>query len=543
MSTDETSTLRVLLGSSVAAGIFLHQIAKNVDIDRRPLSILGSVITTHFLAAYGLQHFSEVYGSFWSSNLVAALVVTTTLTTLWTSILLYRAFFHPLKNFPGPFGAKLSKFWSLSQVVKSKVRYYTVVNELHHQYGDYVRTGPRELMVFNTGALNPVLGTRRVKGPFYGALEKSLHTNQDDAFHKKRRKVWDMAFKKTLQDYGPSIEEFTESLLERFESTAGKPVVINELTLHYSYDVMSSLAFGASTNFIQGKASETASTILSNIKEGIVAIGLLSHIPWMLNVAETLSFIGPMKMFKSWSKQMVTERREMSNPKPDIMGYLLAHTQDDAEGRAILNAESRLIISAGSDTTATTLTVLFIMLAHFQDLQKSVREEVARTFKDGSYTCAEPQSILDAFVNEGLRIQPPVLFASQRISPKGGLQLSDGVIIPEGTVILPGTYQIHNDERYFPRPDEFIPERWTTKPELIADKSAFIPFSMGPYKCPGKSVAMMELRSVIAKTISKFDVSFPETTEFTLKEFFGNVKDHFTAGLPKTKLVFTRRIE
>jgi hypothetical protein len=38
---------------------------------------------------------------------------------------------------------------------------------------------------------------------------ESLHTTRDPTFHKKRRKVWDMAFKQKLSDYGPYIEEFT----------------------------------------------------------------------------------------------------------------------------------------------------------------------------------------------------------------------------------------------------------------------------------------------------------------------------------------------
>lgn len=35
------------------------------------------------------------------------------------------------------------------------------------------------------------------------------------------------------------------------------------------------------------------------------------------------------------------------------------------------------------------------------------------------------------------------------------------------------------DERSFVYPDEFIPERWSTKPELVKDASVFIPFGAG----------------------------------------------------------------
>lgn len=37
------------------------------------------------------------------------------------------------------------------------------------------------------------------------------------------------------------------------------------------------------------------------------------------------------------------------------------------------------------------------------------------------------------------------------------------------------------DERVFSRPQEFIPERWTTQPELVKDSTVFIPFNGGMF--------------------------------------------------------------
>ncbi len=69
------------------------------------------------------------------------------------------------------------------------------------------------------------------KGPFYGAMQQSLHITRDHAFHKRRRKIWDMAFKQTLEDYGPTIEGFTKALLSRIAINLNKPVVINDLCI------------------------------------------------------------------------------------------------------------------------------------------------------------------------------------------------------------------------------------------------------------------------------------------------------------------------
>lgn len=58
--------------------------------------------------------------------------------------------------------------------------------------------GPRELMIFDPAAISTILGAsyKLQKGPFYGATSpQSLHTTRDSVFHRKRRKIWDIAFK------------------------------------------------------------------------------------------------------------------------------------------------------------------------------------------------------------------------------------------------------------------------------------------------------------------------------------------------------------
>ena len=110
---------------------------------------------------------------------------------------------------------------------------------------------------------------------------------------------------------------------------------------------MSLLAFGSSTNFLEGKSSATATKILKNILDGIVAVGALLQVPWILTIVESISFAGPMMEFNKWSAEQVDRRRNIKNPTPDIMGHLLEHTEDTAAGRKLLNADSRVIIGAG----------------------------------------------------------------------------------------------------------------------------------------------------------------------------------------------------
>ena len=63
--------------------------------------------------------------------------------SLFTSILIYRIFFHRLRSFPGPFLAKTTKLWHVSKVAQNSDN-FRQLDALYHRYGDFVRTGRQE---------------------------------------------------------------------------------------------------------------------------------------------------------------------------------------------------------------------------------------------------------------------------------------------------------------------------------------------------------------------------------------------------------------
>ena len=94
-------------------------------------------------------------------------------------------------------------------------------------------------------------------------------------------------------------------------------------------------------------------------------------------------------------------------------------------------------------------------------------------------------------------------------------------------------------ESCFKHAPEFIPERWGDKPKLIRNKSAFAPFGGGPYSCVGKQLALMELRSVISRVVTQFDVHFAPGEDGTA--LLTKTRDVFTLDLAPLNLVFTER--
>jgi cytochrome P450 len=90
-----------------------------------------------------------------------------------------------------------------------------------------------------------------------------------------------------------------------------------------------------------------------------------------------------------------------------------------------LNEDSRLIIIAGSDTTAASLTNAFYFMAKDPAVYKKLQRIVDTAFPGGesdfNYTTAASLPFLDGIINETLRLTPSVPEGLMRTTPAEGL--------------------------------------------------------------------------------------------------------------------------
>jgi hypothetical protein len=278
----------------------LHEfVLKRFEVDHLTLSIIATA---------GIVYCGLIYTTNFGDATAAAAVFWT---SLWLYIGTYRAFFHPLKGYPGPFAAKLSKLWVIKQMFDTGKQLYRKQLLLQREYGDYIRTGPRELTICDPAAMQPILGfkSRTTKAPHYDILEKSVNLNRDKSWHRQRRKIWDNAMKATVSKYAPRVEEFTDQLLARFKAAEGKPVPLLEFMMHYTYDIASDVAFGKPMGFTKGEASEAANWVVTAFEQGIEAMGVVVHLPWLLKALGVMNSVaGPMKHWTNWSINQMDDR-------------------------------------------------------------------------------------------------------------------------------------------------------------------------------------------------------------------------------------------
>ena len=197
--------------------------------------------------------------------------------------------------------------------------------------------------------------------------------------------------------------------------------------------------------------------------------------------------------------------------------------------------------TAGSDTSYSAIVYAFYYLAKNPSMQQRLREEVQEAFISEStpdWTKLSTLPLLDGIINETLRLHPPVPSGMPRQTPKSGVQIGP-YWVPGETIVAVPTYSIQRDERYFAQPNDWIPERWFSQSELIIDRHAWIPFSVGPFNCVGKYFALMEIKVLIAKAVTAFDIEMAPGEDG--KNLVEGCKDYLTLWLPTLKLCLKPR--
>ncbi|KAJ9415773.1 cytochrome P450 [Fusarium oxysporum] len=335
-----------------------------------------------------------------------------------------------------------------------------------------------------------------------------------------------------LRDYEPRVTKYTTQLLDRLNEMQGTTINASNWLNFYSFDVMGDLAFGKSFNMLRDGVNHY---FLSSLHDSMKMVGALAHISWIIPILKLIPAVSAEdRKFWAWIESQVEERSRMKPDNPDVFAGSSMNTSAPPEPLWDLLDYS--------DTTSATLAGLLFELATNPSQIIKLRDEIDMYFSDrehADHTSLSNLIHLNAVIDESLRLHPPVPSGLQRVTPPQGLMVGD-TFIPGNTIVQVPMHTVQRDERYFVRPSEYIPERWTTSPELVKDKTVYAPFSIGRYSCVGKQLGLMEVRYVIAHIVRAFDVRLGEGQ--TQEGFLKSKMDTFTLATPNLHLVFTPRL-
>ncbi|KAK5991667.1 Cytochrome P450 monooxygenase notG [Cladobotryum mycophilum] len=539
-----SSLQRRLIASTVLAVALHHFVFKKGEWHLRAPLILSIWLLSYpflFLAELTLGSKNFIGSGF---NAILTLGCFTTVT--FVSIAIYRIFFHQLSSFPGPRLAKVSKLWHFAQCWDGKN--HLLLDDLHKKYGDFVRTGPNEITVFNPEGLLRLdgPGNRNTKSAWYDFLmpDVGVTTIRDKSFHDQRRKIWVQALSgKALPFYEQQMVDYTRKLdkLIQTASKNGSSVPFTSFVYWFSFDVMGMFSLSESFNMLHNENWHYA---IAHLRRAFALLGLLGPVPWLVHIA--FKFLKGYWIVKDWHltidwcRDRMQKRIRANDENLSIMSHLIADSRRKGsleQDHHLLTGEAIVAIVAGSDTVASAMVFLFYELALNPSMANKIYEELsAISIQD--FRALERLPYYNAFIKETTRLHPVVLTGGYRDLPPEGVTIA-GRYIPGNTTVAAPRYTIFRSERCFEQADKFIPERWLSKPGMVKDSRSFVPFAQGRYTCVGKSLALSELRVVAALLVSRYHIHLPPGDNGTRVE--KDMQDQFTAKPGKLDLVFIPR--
>jgi cytochrome P450 family 3 subfamily A len=92
-----------------------------------------------------------------------------------------------------------------------------------------------------------------------------------------------------------------------------------------------------------------------------------------------------------------------------------------------------------------------------------------------------------------------------------------GITLFEGQLIQISIYAVQHSEEFFPKPEEFMPQRFMPENREKIIPYSYIPFAVGPRNCIAMRFALMEMKVCIAKIVRNFKLFKSPKTDAPLK--------------------------
>ncbi|XP_025808604.1 cytochrome P450 714C3-like isoform X1 [Panicum hallii] len=307
------------------------------------------------------------------------------------------------------------------------------------------------------------------------------------------------------------IEDATVPLLESWESildNAGGSgeIAVDDYLRKLSADVIARVCFGSS--FTRG---EDIFCKLRQLQKAVsqqdALVGLSAF--WKYLPTRAIREIG--KLEEEVRLLILDVIKEHNNSTDnDLLRVIIdgaqgCHLQGrEAEDFIIGNCKGMYF--AGHGTTAVTMIWCLMLLAAHPEWQEHARAEAAEICLGGATLDVEALrrlKIITMVIQETLRLYPPasLMMREALTDVKMG-----GLDVPRGTIIQVARSMLHLDEdAWGPNAGEFRPDRFANG-VAVACRPAhmYMPFGHGPRTCIGQNLAMVELKVVLARLLTRF---------------------------------------
>ena len=445
-----------------------------------------------------------------------------------------------IKDLPGPRGLPI--VGNALQV--DPHRLHQKVEAWARKFGPVFRFrlgGRRLLVVSDHDVLADVLrdrpdGFRRTRRLEAIGLEMGLTPGvfaaNGEAWKRQRRMVMAGFDPTHVRAYLPSLLKVTQRLRGRWlrASRAGAPIELQPELMRFTVDAIAGLAFGADVNTLASD-DEVIQQHLDKIFPALFR-RTFSMIPWWRyfpraadrqlerSVAIVNEAIGG---FIAQARARLSADPQRRADPPNLLESMIVSADPGDSGRVDIVSDREIagnvltMLLAGEDTTANTLAWMIYLLHGHPAAMARANDEVRALGLDSSAFTPEHMTSLDyleACAHETMRLKPVAPF--QVIEALRDTVVA-GVRVPAGTLVWCLMRGDSVDARYFPEPLAFRPERWMADggpgQALSSAKRISMPFGAGPRVCPGRYLALLEIKMAMAMLLTHFEIETVTTPD------------------------------
>ncbi len=346
-----------------------------------------------------------------------------------------------------------------------------------------------------------------------------VFTAEGEAWRRQRRLVMRALTPETIRTFFPVIATVTQRLQARWGAAAARgqaPDVLRDLKC-YAIDVTTWLAMGMDIDTL----THDDNRLQADVETWFQTVGrrLPQVFPYWKYVrlpADRRSDAAIARLHAVVGGLIAGARAEMAaqpqlreRPRNILQALLAARDEPGSEfSDDDVHGNVAVMLFAGEDTTANAMAWLLYHLAVEPAACARVRAHSLAVLGPACTVPAFPQldalSLLEAAAIESMRLKP--------IAPVQGMRaLADldlaGLHLPRGHLMFLLPRICATQDGRFAQAQQFQPERWTAGPPAAdADgRRSMFPFGGGPRYCPGRYLAMVEIKMVMAMVLANFD--------------------------------------
>ncbi|WP_229259357.1 cytochrome P450 [Duganella aceris] len=343
-------------------------------------------------------------------------------------------------------------------------------------------------------------------------------------WREQRRMVMAALAPHAVKAYFPSLVKVAQRLQAHWQTAArtGAAIDLTEDLKRYSVDIIAGLAFGTEVNTIDG-GEDVIQRHMDVILPAVAKRSIAMFPYWRyVKLPADRQLDRSVATLSAAIDDLIAAARARLNAEParrarpaNLLEAMICAAEEGGGGvdDVAVAGNVTTMLLAGEDTTSNTLAWMLYLLKRNPAALAKAREEVLRIAPDAAAFSIEQMDALDyvdACAQEAMRLKPVAPFI-----PLEALRDSvvGDVAVPQGGLVW---LVMRNDsvaDSHVANAADFDPERWLRRGDEAMNKHVSMPFGAGARTCPGRYLALLEIKLAAATLLNSFDIASIATVD------------------------------